>query len=245
MTKKLVLPLVAAGAIAFPATAGAVTFHGVVVGKQARRHALVVASQTGLVRTVHTHRLATKVGARVAVNARRLSDGTFSAKRVTARGRAQRARIHGVVARRARGTFVVAAGHSMLTVRGSGPPPGTVVDVRVRMDDDDLDEEQIEEVGEAQEIELEGKIGSVTPATATANGEIVLLVGKSTIDIVVPAGTTLPALKPGDNVEVKVFLKGDTFTLARTHREDDDDGGDGHDGHHRSDDGDDHGGGDG
>src|SRR5262245_36912753 len=99
MTKKLVLPLVAAGAIAFPAAAGAVSFHGVVVGKQARRHALIVASQSGLVRTVHSHRLVTKVGARVAVNAARLSDGTFSARRVTVHGRAHKARIHGIVAK--------------------------------------------------------------------------------------------------------------------------------------------------
>jgi hypothetical protein len=245
MTKKLVMPLVAAGAIAFPATAGAVSFHGVVVAKQARRHALIVASPSGLVRTVHSHRLATTVGARVAVSAARLSDGTFSARRVTVHGRANKARIHGIVAQRRRGGFLLAAGHSVLAVRGSGPPPGTVVDVTVKTDDNDLEQEDFDEIGEVEKIELEGKILSITPATATMDGEIVLQVGKSTIDVVVPAGTALPALKAGDNVELKVRLSGQTFTLVRAEDEDndegDDDGGGGDDdggGHH-------HGGGDG
>ena len=68
-----------------------------------------------------------------------------------------------------------------------------------------------------------------------------LTVGKSTIDVVVPAGTSLPAtLAVGDKVEIKVTLAGDTFTLATSHEEDnnqgEDDGGThgggGHGGHH-------------
>jgi hypothetical protein len=227
MTKKLVLPLVAAAAVAFPATAGAVSFHGVVVAKQARRHALIVASPSGLVRTVHSHRLALRVGARVAVSAGRLSDGTFSATRVIVHGRAHKARIRGVVAKRQRGRFLVAAGHSVLAVRGTAPRPGTVLDVTVKTDDNELEQEDVEEVGEVQKLELEGKIVSVTPATATMNGEIVLQVAKSTIDVVVPAGTALPALNPGDNVELKVTLSGQTFTLVKADDEDNDEGDDG------------------
>jgi len=226
MTKKLVLPLVAAAAIAYPATAGAVSFHGVVVGKQARRHALIVASSSGVVRTVHSHHLATRVGARVAVSARRLSDGTFSATRVSLHGRAHAARIHGTVAKRQHGRFLVAAGHSVLAVRGSAPRPGTMVDVKVKTDDNELEEEDVDEVGEAQKLELEGTIMSVTAATASVDGEIVLQVGKSTIDVVVPAGTVLPALKAGDNVELKVKLSGSTFTLVKADDEDDDQGDD-------------------
>ena len=226
MTKKLVLPLVAAAAIAFPATAGAVSFHGVVVAKQARRHALIVASSRGLVRTVHSHRLATRVGARVAVSANRLSDGTFSAERVTVHGRAHSARIHGIVAKRQHGRFLIAAGHSVLAVRGSGPRPGTVVNVTVKTDDNELEQEDVEDVGEAQKLELEGTIVSVTAATASVNGEIVLQVGKSTIDVVVPAGTVLPALRAGDNVELKVMISGQTFTLVKADDENDDQGDD-------------------
>ena len=233
--KKLIVSLVVGIGVAFPATAGAATFKGIVVGKQARRHAIVVTSTSGLVRTVHTHRLAIRVGSRVAVRARKLRDGTFSARKVSVRGRAHRARIHGVVAKRLRGRYLLAAGHSMLAIRTGqsfslnderGPAPGTVVNVTVDTDDNELDEEDVDEVGQAEKLELEGKVVSVTAPTATTDGEIVLQVGKSTINVVVPAGFSLSALKPGDSVELKVSLSGTTFTLLKAQDEDEDDGDD-------------------
>ena len=142
--KKIVLPLIAAAAVAFPAAAGAGSFSGIVVAKQVRRHALVVASHTGVVRVVHTHHLATRVGARVTVTARRLGDGTFSATKLSVRGRAHRARIHGVVVRRLRGRVLIAAGHSVLSIRSGrlfslqddhpGAQPGDEVDETVTID---------------------------------------------------------------------------------------------------------------
>ncbi len=233
--RKLLLISVAVIGIAFPATAGAATFSGVVVAKQVRRHALIVTSKTGLVRTVRTHHLATRVGARVRVTARKLADGTFSASKLSIRGRAHRARIHGIVAKRLRGRYLVAAGHSVLAIRthqsfsttgDSGPPTGTVVDVTVSTDDQGLDEQDVQEEGHSQRLELEGTIVSVTAPTASTDGEIVLQVGKSTIDVVVPAGSTLPTLATGDSVELKVTLSGTTFTLAQSHDENDDDQGD-------------------
>lgn len=234
--KKLILSLVVCIGFALPATAGAATFSGIVIAKQARRHALIVTSKTGRVRTVHTHRLATRVGARVTVHARKLSDGTYSATRLVLRGRAHRARIHGVVAKRMRGRLLVAAGHSVVAVTtrqsfslnddGSGPETGDVVDVTVSTDDQGLDEQDVDEVGHTQKLELEGTIVSLTAPSSSADGEIVLQVGKSSIDVVVPAGTTLPALKAGDSVELTVTLSGTTFTLANAHGEDDDQGDD-------------------
>jgi len=246
--KKLLLPLVAAVAVVLPATAGAASFGGVVVARQPARHAVVV-STAGVVRTVHTHRVGLAVGSRVAVKAKLLADGTFSAAAVVTRGRAATARIRGVVARQLRTGYVVAAGHSMLAVRtrrpadagagAAGPSTGTIVDVTVDTDDNALDEQDVEERGYAQRLELEGTIAAITFATATAPGELVLTVGKSTIDVVVPPGTSLPAtLAVGDKVEVKVTLAGDTFTLATSHEEDNDQGDD--DGDHHG--GDDHGG---
>ena len=241
--KKLLLTLAAASAFVLPATAGAATFGGVVVAKQPARHALVV-STAGVVRTVRTHGLGLRVGARVAVKARLLSDGTFSARSIVARGRAKTARIHGIVARQLKTGFLVAAGHSMLAVRtrrladddepAAGPAVGAIVNVTVDTDDNQLDEQDVEELGSAQRIELEGTIASITPATATVPGALVLTVGKSTITVVLPAGTTLPGpLAVGDKVEVDATLAGDTFTLATTHEEDNDDQGEddgGHDG---------------
>jgi len=247
--KKAILALVVVIGIAFPATAGAGTFKGIVVAKQVRRHALVVASKTGVVRTVHTHRLATRIGSRVGVSARRLPDGTFSAKRVKTTGRARTARIRGVVARRTHAGFLISAGHSLIAVRsshnfslndtGSGPKPGDVVVVTVGVGNNgELDEDNVEHDGHAQKLELEGKILSVTPATSSADGEIVLQVGKSSIDVVVPAGTTLPTLNPGDSVQLKVRLSGDTFTLVSSQDENDDQGdddGDNNNGEHDGD----------
>jgi hypothetical protein len=234
--KKLIISLVVAFGVAFPATAGAATFHGIVVGKQSRRHALIVSSKTGLVRTVHTHRLGVRVGARVSVAAHKLRDGTFSATRVRVTGRAHRARIHGVVARRLRGRLLISAGHSILAVRthqsfsmkddGHGAQEGDVVNVTVDTDDQELDEQDLEDVGHVQKIELEGKVVSVTPPTSAAAGEIVLQVGKSTINVVVPAGFDVTSLKAGDSVQLKVVLSGDTFTLVKSQDEDDDQGDD-------------------
>ena len=234
--KKTVLFLVVATAVAFPAAAGAASFGGIVVAKQVRRHALVVASHTGVVRVVHTHHLATRVGARVTVTARRLGDGTFSATKLSVRGRAHRARIHGVVVRRLRGRVLIAAGHSVLSIRSHqlfslqddnpGAQPGDEVDETVTIDNGNLDEDQVDEVGHTQKLELEGSIVSVTAPTTTADGEIVLQVGTSTIHVVVPAGTQLPSLAPGQNVELKVTLSGTTFTLVKADEEDDNQGDD-------------------
>jgi len=240
--KKLLVTLAAGSALVLPATAGAATFGGVVIAKQPTRHAVVV-STAGLVRTVHTHRLGLRVGTRVAVRARLLADGTFSARSVVTHGRAKTARIHGVVARQLKTGYLVAAGHSMLAVHtrkladdnapATGPVTGTIVDVTVDTDDTELDEQDVEELGLAQRIELEGTIAAITPATAAAAGELVLTVGKSTISVVLPPGTTLPStLAVGDKVEVHATLAGDTFTLATTHEEDNDDQGEDDGGHH-------------
>jgi hypothetical protein len=250
--KKLLLPLAAAVAFVLPATAGAASFGGVVVAEQPARHAVAV-STAGVVRTVHTHRAGLAVGSRIAVKARPLADGTFSATSVVTRGRAKTARIRGVVARQLKTGYLVAAGHSMLAVRtrrladagaaASGPAAGTIVDVTVDTNDNELDQQELDEQGHAQRLELEGTISGITLATATDVGELVLTVGKSTIDVVVPAGTSLPAtLAVGDKVEVKVTLAGDTFTLTTSHEEDNDQGDD--DGGHHSG-GDNGGGGDG
>jgi len=255
--KRLALSALALAAFVLPPAAGATTFAGVVVARQPARHAVVV-STAGVIRTVHTHRIGLAVGTRVSVRARPLAYGTLSATSVVTRGRAKAARIRGVVARQLRGGYVVAAGHSMLAVRtrkladastgAAGPATGTIVDVTVDTDDAALDQQDVEEHGRAQRIELEGTVALITPATATDPGELVLQIGKSTISVVLPAGTTLPAgLAVGDKVELKATLSGDTFTLASGHHEDDDQGDDDGGGHGGGDHGGDHhgGGGDG
>ena len=69
----LLLCLGAALAVLYPAAAGAARFSGVVVAKQTHRHALVIASRSGTVRTVRTTKRI-RVGSRVVVNARVAAD---------------------------------------------------------------------------------------------------------------------------------------------------------------------------
>src|SRR5205085_8611340 len=149
MKQFFVVSLVAA-AVAFPAAAGAATFKGVVVSVQPTRHAMAVTQSNGVVRTVHA-RVLRQAGTRVSITAGRLRDGTFSAARVSALGRATKARIHGVVVRAVRGGYLLSAGGSVLRIlsptrhtasTGQTPlAPGTPVDATVSIGDDGLQAE--------------------------------------------------------------------------------------------------------
>jgi uncharacterized membrane protein YgcG len=161
MKRWFVVSLVVA-AVAFPAAAGAATFKGVVVSVQPARHAMVVAQANGVARTVHA-RVLRQAGTRVSIAASRLRDGSFGAARVTALGRATRARIDGVVVRAVPSGYLVSAGGSVLrilsptrrTAAASQPPlaPGTPVTATVSIGADD--ELQAEDIEEAEPVETE------------------------------------------------------------------------------------------
>ena len=82
---------IAALAVVLPATAGAATFRGAVVAKDAARKALVTASSDGTVRTVRLHAKFNRfrVGSTVAVRGAKLPDGTYSAAAVRRLGKAR------------------------------------------------------------------------------------------------------------------------------------------------------------
>lgn len=241
---------VLAVALTYSATAGAANFRGIVVAKKQTRHALVVASRTGVVRTIRVRSLKARVGSRVSVAARPLRDGTFRATRVAIHGRAHRARIHGVVARSLRARYLVSAGHSVIGVRkgrrlaaaGGDQPglqPGDVIDATVKIDDNgELDEEDVDEVGHVAKLEVEGKLVSIAGAPPTS---LVVQPGDGApITVAVPAGFTLPSgLATGDEVELKVVANPDgTLTLQKL--EVDDNGNGEHqenDGEHQENDG--------
>jgi hypothetical protein len=254
MKKLVFLAALAALVLTAPATAGAASFKGVVVAKNAKRHTIAVASSTGAVRTVRASRLRASVGNRVGVSARRLADGTFRASRVAIRGRARHARIHGVVARRLRGGLLLSAGHSMVRVANArrvaaagdddnAPKPGDVVNATVTVTNDgELDDDNVENAGHVDKIELNGTVSAITAPTATTAGSLTVKVGDLSFDVVVPAGFNFPSsLKIGDRVELKASVSGTTLTLLRL--QGDDENGDGDD--NGDDDGGDDGGGDG
>src|SRR5258708_33342090 len=134
MKRVLIATMVAAAAAAYPAWAGAATVKGVVVSKSAARGTIAVASARGAVQTLHVSKLV-RVGSSVRATATKRADGTFSTSHLAVTGHVQRARIHGVVAARANGRFLVSAGQrtSVVDSRGAerargggkeGPPQG-------------------------------------------------------------------------------------------------------------------------
>src|SRR5258708_7739230 len=117
MKRVLIATMVAAAAAAYPAWAGAATVKGVVVSKSAARGTIAVASARGAVQTLHVSKLV-RVGSSVRATATKRADGTFSTSHLAVTGHVHRARIHGVVAARANGRFLVSAAHS-----DTPPPP--------------------------------------------------------------------------------------------------------------------------
>ena len=260
MKKLVFLAALAALTLTAPATAGAASFKGVVVAKNAKRHTLAVASSAGVVRTVRAAKLHAEVGNRVAVSAKALRDGTFRASNVAIRGKARHARIHGVVARRLRGGLLLSAGHSMIRVKtgrrtaaaggGGSPSPGDVVNTTVTVTSSgELDDDNTEDAGHTDKIELNGTLSKLTAPTDTTAGSLTVKVGDLSFDVVVPAGFKLPSsLKVGDRVQLKASVSGSTMTLLKLEGDDNNDDGDNNDDdgdNNDNDDGDDDGDGDG
>src|SRR6187551_2575348 len=143
MKRLLFLLAVTAAAIAVPSTALAA--RGVALTKDQARHAVVVATKSGAVRTVRAPgRLGVvRAGHRVVYTARRLSDGTFRARSLHTAGRVSRATFRGVVVRNQRRLhrLLISAGGSVFGVRAPsrgflsnrGPRSGDRVEVRVRL----------------------------------------------------------------------------------------------------------------
>ena len=135
---------IAALAVVLPATAGAATFRGAVIAKDAARKALVTASSDGTVRTVRLHAKFNRfrVGSTVAVRGAKLPDGTYSAAAVRRLGKARGTHVRGdgrPPARRAardvgRRQRLRAAPHRQAgRRRGLGLKPGDKVDCDVRL----------------------------------------------------------------------------------------------------------------
>jgi hypothetical protein len=211
----LLVPVAAAAAAAAVPTAGASTFGGVVVKRDAARHTIAVASPAGVVRTVRTNRLRA-AGTRVSVSAAKLPDRTFRASRVAALGRASAARVHGVVLRRLGARTLVSAGGSVLSIRttartvasANAMRPGTVVNARVRISRGALSSPRLIQAGQVTSFEAEGTIASLSPLQLTIEHGV-------TITLTVPAALTLPAsLAVGDRVEAIVQFDGTTYTLV-------------------------------
>jgi hypothetical protein len=210
--KKLFLAVAVAAAAAFPTSAFAGTFTGVVVGNSGGN--LAVASKSGVVRTVHT-RAHLRLGARVRVS------GTA----VHSFGVAHHARVHGVVVGRSHGVTFVAAGRSLLAVRAhsgrrlastaSGPATGAVVNSNVAIGNGQLTQQSMQVVGSAGAVTIQA------PVTAVGAGTITVTINGQSLTIPLPAGIQLPASLVGQSVMLNVTL---SVSGATANVDDDDQG---------------------
>jgi hypothetical protein len=216
--KKVILAAVVAAAAVFPTTAHAGTFSGVVVGKGGGN--LAIAASSGLVRTVHS-RANLRLGAKVRVQ------GTS----VRSFGVASRARIRGVVVRRLSGTTLLAAGHSLLTMRAaSAPAAGSVVTANVAIAGGQLTQQSLLVVGHDERVTIQARVIAVAPGTITVT------VNGVPLTLHLPDAIQLPASLVGQTVtltveienenEVEVENENELENEVEVQNEDNDHGGD-------------------
>jgi hypothetical protein len=229
MKRLLLLLAVLAAAVAVPGTALAA--RGVALTKDQARHAVVVAGKSGAVRTIRAPgRLATaRVGHRVVYSARRLSDGTFRAGSIRSAGRVFRATFRGVAVRSQRRLhrLLISAGGSVFSVRAPargfassrGPRPGDRLEVRVRLTRHGMDADDVDVIGHAGAVELEGIFLSLD-----GNKLRLAVEHRGELFVTVPAGLQLPQLRSGDEIELIVTVDAaGFFTLVTVQVDDEDD----------------------
>jgi hypothetical protein len=199
-----------ASAAASPSPA---SFRGIVVGAQ--KGTLLVTSSSGAVRAIPGH---ARIGTRVSI----------SGGKLIVLGRAHRAVIRGVVVRCHGNLTFLSASHHMLVLhrsarrvssaRDSRPPPGSVVQATVSIDDQgELDEQDENVVGQEQEVEVQAVV------TGVAAGSVTLTVNGQPVTIPLPSGLTLPASIVGTQVSLKLKFGAGTATVSPGDDDDDDD----------------------
>lgn len=225
MKRLIAFAAFAAVAATLTGTANAASFRGVIVAKDAKRKAVVTASPRGL-RTVRARAQFPRfrVGQRIWVTARRLADGTFTARSIRPAGTAKKARFRAIVVRGGSARLIVSGGSSVFALRLRGLrtrsagndgklEAGDKVEVeadiekgRLEADDGDLDE-----TGHASMLELEGIF-----LHTTKSGFALAVVHRGLVNVAVPEGKIVPPFKAGDQIEVYVRVGDDgSFTLVK------------------------------
>src|SRR4051794_26508351 len=215
---------IAALAVVLPATAGAATFRGAVVAKDAARKALVTASADGAVRTVRLHSNFNRfrVGSTVAVRGVKLPDGTFSAAAVRRLGKARGTHVRGTVVRQLAARLVMSAGGSVFALRlggkqgasAGGFKPGDKVDCNVHFKggSPETRKDGVNKIGHDGQLVLEGIYLSTDE-----NGTIELaVIHKGRVFVNVPEDVDVPDFEAGDEIALVVTVEDDgSFTLVK------------------------------
>ena len=209
----VVVFLVAAGS----ATAAPVAIKGTVVAKRTHSRTVVLATgRRGLAVTVRVAPGRVRLGDRVSVVGARLRDGTIRASRLHVVAHVKRTQIRGMVVKRLAHSLRVASGHSVLTIHTSrgalasrqhGQQAGDMGEFEVEFEHGGLVEDDFTPASPSGTVEVEGVLVTVSPLVVSIEG--------LPIEITVPSGMTLPALTPGEEVELTVQTgAGNTFTLV-------------------------------
>jgi hypothetical protein len=199
------------------ANATPVAIKGTVVAKRAHSRTVVLATgRRGLAVTVRVSPGRVRLGDRVSVAGTRLRDGTIRASRLHVVSHVKRTQIRGMVAKRLAHSLRVASGHSVLTIhtsrgaltsRHDGQQAGDMGEFEVEFEHGGLVEDDFTPASQSGTVEVEGVLVTVSPLVVSIEG--------LPIDITVPSGMTLPALTPGEEVELTVQTgAGNTFTLV-------------------------------
>lgn len=238
MTRRIRVPvgvLVAcAAALVLAAPAPAAVVRGTVVHRNARTHSFVVAARTGhltKVRSRHTVR----VGRVVRVSGRTMRDGSIAASHIRTGARHRAARLRGTVtfANRRAGRFTVSSKAGSISVRRAGgvraasddvPAVGQQVVVTITVQPGGvLEEDEVDELGMDQEVEIEGIVMSITGSAVTISasddGE-----SSGQVTVTFPAGFDLSGVAVGNEIEVKATRRPDgTFVLSKLETGDEND----------------------
>jgi hypothetical protein len=206
MKRTALLAVVAVLLAAGSAVAAPKAIRGVVFAKRAHSGAIVVATgKKGLAVTVKAAPSRFRLGERVSVV------GT----RVHVLSRVRTARIRGMVVKRLAHSVRVASGRSVLTIHTQGRSlashgdghEGEMGEFEVEFERDGLFEHDFTPVSQSGTVEIEGTLVSVSPLVVSLEG--------LPVEVTVPSGVTLPALTPGQEVELTVQTgAGNTFTLV-------------------------------
>jgi len=220
---------IAALAFALPATAGTVTFRGVVVAKDSARKSIVTVSRNGVVRTIRARGALRRVrlGRVVAVQAASLPDGTFAASKIRPLGRAGRAHFRATVAAVKGATLALSAGGSVFALRvrgktgsatGGGFRPGDRIetDALVKKGSLQARRDALKKIGHDDRLELEG----IYLATADDGTIEMAVLHRGRVYISVPDDLMVPDFQPGDEIVAVVTVAEDgSFTLVKAENE--------------------------
>jgi hypothetical protein len=221
MKRTALLAVVAFLLAAGSASAAPKAIRGVVVAKRVHSGTIVLATGRKVAVTVHVAPRSVRLGQRVSVTGTRLRNGTVRASHLRVLSRVKTTRIRGMVVKRLAHAMRVASGRTVLTIHtrgrslsshGEGEHEGEMGEFRIRFRHDELFDDDFTPVSQSGTVEIEGVLVSVSPLVVSLEG--------LPIEITVPSGVTLPALTPGQEVELIVQTgAGNAFTLVSIEQE--------------------------